>query len=210
MTPAPSVYLSLMPDGEHLISLTYPLLFVYVAVAFRKYIVLIYYTAKLFLSRVHQDTSGADLESGALGLKTDLKGWTQQRKQSVKDHFDCFVSCKTTIDGILVYIESKLKRIEDDPEGSETSHLFNMMHLFNLMQVVNSRASCVFEPLFERQAQTEKIKYVQVMLQRFRTLFNLPSTIRGSISKGEYDLAVREYNKAKSIGLPSHDDLLFY
>ncbi|KAK4836599.1 hypothetical protein QYF36_025210 [Acer negundo] len=154
---------------------------------------------KLFLSRVHQDTSGADLESSALGLKTDLKGRTHQRKQLVKDNFDCFVSCKTTIDVILVYIESKLKRIEDDPEGSETSHLFN------LMQEVNSRASCAFEPLLERQvAQMEKIRSVQVMLQRFRTLFNLPSTIHGSISKGEYDMAVREYNKAKSIALPSH------
>ncbi|KAK3228219.1 hypothetical protein Dsin_008081 [Dipteronia sinensis] len=103
------------------------------------------FEAKLFLSRVHQDTSGADLKSGALGLKTDLKGQTQQRKLLVKDNFDCFVSCKTTIDGILVYIESKLKQIEDNPEGSETSHLFN------LMQGVNSRASCAFKPLFERQ-----------------------------------------------------------
>ena len=42
------------------------------------------------------------------------------------------------------------------------------------------------------------------MLQRFRTLFNLPSAIRGNIRKGEYDLAVREYQKAKSIVLPSH------
>ncbi|KAK3229916.1 hypothetical protein Dsin_001797 [Dipteronia sinensis] len=156
------------------------------------------FEAKLFLSRVHQDTSGADLESGALGLKTDLKGRTQQRKQLVKDNFDCFVSCKTTIDDI----ESKLKRIEDDPEGSGTSHLFN------LMQGVNSRASRAFEPLFERQAQTEKIRSVQGMLQRFRTLFNLPSTIRGSISKGEYDLSVREYKKAKSIALPSHVNIL--
>ncbi|KAK3211939.1 hypothetical protein Dsin_016645 [Dipteronia sinensis] len=105
------------------------------------------FEAKLFLSRVHQDTSGADLKSGALGLKTDLKGRTQQRKLLVKDNFDCFVSCKTTIDGIL--------------------------------------------------AQTEKIRSVQGMLQRFRTLFNLPSTICGSISKGEHDLAVREYKKAK-------------
>lgn len=54
------------------------------------------------------------------------------------------------------------------------------------------------------QVQTEKIRSVQGMLQRFRTLFNLPSSIRGSISKGEYDLAVREYQKAKSIALPSH------
>ncbi|KDP42998.1 hypothetical protein JCGZ_25184 [Jatropha curcas] len=156
------------------------------------------FDAKLFLSRVHQDTTAADLVSGALSLKTDLKGRTQQRKQLVKDNFDCFVSCKTTIDDI----QSKLKRIEEDPEGSGTSHLFNCM------QGVSSLANRAFEPLFERQAQAEKIRAVQGMLQRFRTLFNLPSTIRGSISKGEYDLAVREYKKAKSIALPSHVNIL--
>ncbi|XP_062163436.1 exocyst complex component SEC5A-like [Alnus glutinosa] len=156
------------------------------------------FDAKLFLSRIHQDTSAADMEAGALALKTDLKGRTQQRKQLVKDNFDCFVSCKTTIDDI----ESKLKRIEEDPEGSGTSHLFNCI------QGVSLQANRAFQPLFERQAQAEKIRSVQGMLQRFRTLFNLPSTIRGSISKGEYDLAVREYKKAKSIALPSHVGIL--
>ncbi|KAK3229415.1 hypothetical protein Dsin_001296 [Dipteronia sinensis] len=57
-------------------------------------------------------------------------------------------------------------------------------------------ARCAFKPLFERQAQTEKIRSVQGMLQRFRTLFNLPSTICESSSKGEHDLAIREYKKA--------------
>ncbi|XP_011044208.1 PREDICTED: exocyst complex component SEC5A-like isoform X2 [Populus euphratica] len=156
------------------------------------------FDSKLFLSRIHQDTSAAELEAGALALKTDLKGRTQQRKQLVKDNFDCFVSCKTTIDDI----ESKLRRIEQDPEGSGTSHLFNCM------QGVSLLANRAFEPLFERQAQTEKIRSVQGMLQRFRTLFNLPSTIRGSIGKGKYDLAVREYKKAKSIALPSHVNVL--
>ncbi|XP_042492942.1 exocyst complex component SEC5B-like isoform X2 [Macadamia integrifolia] len=156
------------------------------------------FDAKLFLSQVHQDTSGADLEAGALTLKSDLIGRTQQRKQLVKENFDCFVSCKTTIDDI----DSKLKRIEEDPEGAGTAHLFNCM------QNVNSLAHRAFEPLFERQVQAEKIRSVQGMLQRFRTLFNLPSVIRGSISKGEYDLAVREYRKAKSIVLPSHVGIL--
>ncbi|KAI4346388.1 hypothetical protein L6164_007286 [Bauhinia variegata] len=152
------------------------------------------FDAKMFLSRIHQETSAADLEAGGLALKTDFKTRNQQRKQLVKDNFDCFVSCKTTIDDI----ESKLKRIEEDPEGSGTSHLFN------IIQGVTSQANRAFEPLFERQAQAEKIRTVQGMLQRFRTLFNLPSTIRVSINKGEYDLAVREYKKAKSIALPSH------
>lgn len=156
------------------------------------------FDAKLFLSRVHLDTSAADLEAGALSLKNELSGRTQQKKQLVKENFDCFVSCKTTIDDI----ESKLKRIEEDPEGSGTTHLFTCI------QGVSSLANRAFGPLFERQAQAEKIRSVQGMLQRFRTLFNLPSAIRGSISKGEYDLAVREYRKAKSIVLPSHVGIL--
>lgn len=57
------------------------------------------FDAKLFISRIHQETNAADLEAGALALKSDLIGRTQQRKQLVKDNFDCFVSCKTTIDG---------------------------------------------------------------------------------------------------------------
>lgn len=61
---------------------------------------------KAFLSRVHQDTTAADLEAGALALKTDLKGRTQQKKQLVKENFDCFVSCKTTIDGKLQTLNS--------------------------------------------------------------------------------------------------------
>lgn len=153
---------------------------------------------KAFLARVHQETSAADLESGALTLKTDLKGRTQQKKQLVKENFDCFVSCKTTIDDI----ESKLRQIEDDPEGAGTAHLYEVT------QKISSVANRAFQPLFERQAQADKIRSVQGMLQRFRTLFNLPSSIRGSIKKGEYDLAVREYRKAKSIVLPSHVGIL--
>ncbi|PWZ31155.1 Exocyst complex component SEC5B [Zea mays] len=126
---------------------------------------------KVFLSWVHKDTSAADLEAGALTLKTDPKGRTQQKKLLVKENFDCFVSCKTTIDVTLK---------------------------------ISGVANRAFEPLFERQAQAEKIRSVQGMLQRFRTLFNLPSAIRGNIRKGEYDLAVREYQKAKSIVFPSH------
>ncbi|XP_058100207.1 exocyst complex component SEC5B-like isoform X2 [Magnolia sinica] len=109
---------------------------------------------------------------------------------------------KDTLDASSRDIESKLKRIEDDPEGAGTAYLHHSMH--NISSLANS----AFEPLFERQVQAEKIRSVQGMLQRFRTLFNLPSAIRGSISKGEFDLAVREYRKAKSIVLPSHVGIL--
>ena len=47
--------------------------------------------------------------------------------------------------GTCIDIESKLKRIEEDPEGSGTTQLFNCM------QGVSSLADRAFEPLFERQ-----------------------------------------------------------
>lgn len=135
-----------------------------------------HFDPKIFLSWVHKDTSAADLESGALTLKTDLKGRTQQKKQLVKENFDCFVSCKTTIDGISFVvnssllqlhllplklctmfaspckyasfsadIESKLRQIEDDPEGAGTTHLYSVT------QRISGVANRAFEPLFERQ-----------------------------------------------------------
>ena len=42
-------------------------------------------------------------------------------------------------------IESKLKRIEEDPEGSGTSHLFNCI------RGVSLQANRAFQSLFERQ-----------------------------------------------------------
>lgn len=42
-------------------------------------------------------------------------------------------------------IESKLKRIEEDPEGSGTTHLFN------IIQGVSVQANRAFQSLFERQ-----------------------------------------------------------
>jgi exocyst complex component 2 len=53
------------------------------------------------------------------------------------------------------------------------------------------------------QAQAERIRSVQGVLQRFRTLFNLPSAIRTHIKNKEFDLVVREYKKAKSLIVPT-------
>ncbi|KAG6549996.1 hypothetical protein Mapa_008508 [Marchantia paleacea] len=144
---------------------------------------------KFFLARIHQNTSAAELEAGEGALKANLQNRKDQLKKLVKENFDCFISCKNTIDDI----HSKLQQIEADPEGAGT------VHLSNAIQTVDAVAKRAFGPLLERQAQAERIRSVQGMLQRFRTLFNLPSIIRSSISKGEYDLAIREYKKAKSL-----------
>ncbi|XP_073393332.1 exocyst complex component SEC5B isoform X2 [Physcomitrium patens] len=153
---------------------------------------------KFFLSHVHQNTLAADLERAEEGLNQDLKQRNNELKKLVKENFDCFISCKNTIDDI----HSKLQQIESSTEGGGTQHLSNSI------KQVEDAANHAFSPLLERQAQVERIRSVQGMLQRFRTLFNLPSIIRTYISKGEYDQAIREYKKAKSLDLYSHVGIL--
>lgn len=49
-------------------------------------------------------------------------------------------------------IESKLRRIEEDPEGAGTAHLYNCIHN------VSSLANRAFEPLFERQVTNPSLE----------------------------------------------------
>lgn len=54
---------------------------------------------KFFLSHVHQNTPAADLEKAETALNQDLKLRNNELKKLVKENFDCFISCKNTIDG---------------------------------------------------------------------------------------------------------------
>ena len=54
---------------------------------------------RFFLARIHQNTSAYDLEAAGGALKRDLQSRKEQLKKLVKENFDCFISCKNTIDG---------------------------------------------------------------------------------------------------------------
>jgi len=48
------------------------------------------------------------------------------------------------------------------------------------------------------------------LLLRFRTLFNLPGVVRSLAKEKDYEGAVHEYLKAKSINIPGHVSPLVY
>jgi len=54
---------------------------------------------RFFLARIHQRTSARDLDAAGDALKRDLQSRKEQLKKLVKENFDCFISCKNTIDG---------------------------------------------------------------------------------------------------------------
>jgi exocyst complex component 2 len=61
----------------------------------------------------------------------------------------------------------------------------------------NVRAEQVYGPVVERRHRVEKVKSTLYILQRYRFLFNLPSSLLESIKQTKYEAAIRDYKKGK-------------
>lgn len=66
-----------------------------------------------------QETSEAALRKGMRSLRKEQSERTGQLKQLIKDNFERFISCKSTIDDIYL----KLQKIEGDKRGVSTEML---------------------------------------------------------------------------------------
>ena len=66
-----------------------------------------------------QETSLADLQQGRDNLQRELKERTGQLKALVKENFDHFISCKTTIDDI----HKRLRQAEKGQDGGNASYV---------------------------------------------------------------------------------------
>ncbi|CAI5965144.1 unnamed protein product [Closterium sp. NIES-64] len=155
------------------------------------------FSPSFYLGRVHDDTSMDELRAGMGTLGADMENQQQQLKTLVKENFDSFVSCKSTIEDI----EKKVREMERRSDSGTEEILVAIRN-------VHDMAQAAFGPLLDRQKQVDRIRSVQGLLLRFRTLFNLPAVMRGFVQHGEYDRAVHEYLKAKSISLPAHSNIL--
>ena len=74
---------------------------------------------KFCLMGCAQETSLADLQLGQDNLQRELKERTGQLKALVKENFDHFISCKTTIDDI----HKRLRQAEKGQDGGNASYV---------------------------------------------------------------------------------------
>ncbi len=66
-----------------------------------------------------QETTLADLQQGRDNLQRELRERTGQLKALVKENFDHFISCKTTIDDI----HKRLRQAEKGQAGGNASYV---------------------------------------------------------------------------------------
>uniref|UniRef100_A0A383VH62 Exocyst complex component SEC5 n=1 Tax=Tetradesmus obliquus TaxID=3088 RepID=A0A383VH62_TETOB len=145
-----------------------------------------------YLAIFHEASSAPQLAQGLRVLEHELGERTGQLKQLVKQNFERFISCKTTIDDIYV----KLRRIESTSTGVSTEVLYSAI------QQVQDGASEVFGPILERSAKAERIRSVQLLLRRFQGLFSAPQRISAHAAARDFEQVNAEFKRANGLIKP--------
>ncbi|KAK9917910.1 hypothetical protein WJX75_009504 [Coccomyxa subellipsoidea] len=150
------------------------------------------FDSNLYLGFVHWETSLADLQTGRDNLQAGLQERTGQLKALVKENFDHFISCKTTIDDI----HKRLRDAESGHAGGNSSYV-STNDVIDTVSEVKKVAGQAFDELVQRAAACDRIRGVLALLKRYENLFRLPTRIRQASERGLYDQVINEYKKAR-------------
>ncbi|CAL8463713.1 g3247 [Coccomyxa elongata] len=152
------------------------------------------FDSHLYLGTVHWETTLADLQAGRDNLQAELRERTGQLKALVKENFDHFISCKTTIDDI----HKRLRDAEAGHAGGNSSYV-STNDVIDTVREVQNVAGHAFAELVERAAACDRIRGVLALLKRYENLFRLPTRIRQASERGLYDQVINEYKKARAL-----------
>lgn len=151
------------------------------------------FEAAIYLAILHGDTTLSDLKTGQANLKFEVSERTGQLKDLVKDNFERFISCKSTIDDIHMRLRKAEGDYGDSADGASTADMVAAV------TDVQQEAKRAVASMLERASMSDRIKSVMGLLRRYEALFSLPTRIMQETERGDFDTVVSEYRKAKGI-----------
>ncbi|XP_078738060.1 exocyst complex component 2-like [Lampetra fluviatilis] len=89
------------------------------------------------------------------------------------------------------------QRLEE--EGTKTVEGCMTEELEYILQKASGCADTLFQEVLSRKDNADATRNALSVLQRFKFLFNLPLSIDRSVHKGDYDVVINDYEKAKSL-----------
>ncbi|KAI4881279.1 hypothetical protein NFI96_032540 [Prochilodus magdalenae] len=95
---------------------------------------------------------------------------------------------------LLLSIHQKL-----ESDGTEKVEGSMTQRLENVLNRASHTADTLFQEVLGRKDKADSTRNALNVLQRFKFLFNLPLNIERNIQKGDYDVVINDYEKAKSL-----------
>ncbi|XP_062308401.1 exocyst complex component 2 [Osmerus eperlanus] len=148
------------------------------------------FSATWYLIENHSGTSFDQLRVAASNLKKQATKKNEGSLPYVKSGLSTFFEAQDALAAIHQRLESDgTERVE----GSMTKRLENTLNR------ASDTADTLFQEVLGRKDKADSTRNALNVLQRFKFLFNLPLNIERNIQKGDYDVVINDYEKAKSL-----------
>lgn len=145
----------------------------------------------LYLATKHHSATFSDLKRGLGQLKGRTAGQTcgPSPVALLKPNVLAIVEC---VDG-LKNVHSAQKKDKQELGTEMTSRVED------LLKKMTGDAHQIFDAILARKDLSDSTRNALNVLQRYRFLFNLPSSIERSIQKGDYDSVVNDFSRGRSL-----------
>uniref|UniRef100_A0A671VVR4 Exocyst complex component 2 n=1 Tax=Sparus aurata TaxID=8175 RepID=A0A671VVR4_SPAAU len=148
------------------------------------------FSATWYLIENHSGSSFDQLKLAASNLKKQATKKNEGSLAYVKGGLSTFFEAQDALAAIHQRLESDgTERVE----GSMTQRLENILNR------ASDTADTLFQEVLGRKDKADSTRNALNVLQRFKFLFNLPLNIERNIQKGDYDVVINDYEKAKSL-----------
>ncbi|XP_045905682.1 exocyst complex component 2 isoform X2 [Micropterus dolomieu] len=148
------------------------------------------FSATWYLIENHSGSSFEQLKVAASNLKKQATKKNEGSLAYVKGGLSTFFEAQDALAAIHQRLESDgTERVE----GSMTQRLENILNR------ASDTADTLFQEVLGRKDKADSTRNALNVLQRFKFLFNLPLNIERNIQKGDYDVVINDYEKAKSL-----------
>ncbi|XP_036926312.1 exocyst complex component 2 [Sturnira hondurensis] len=148
------------------------------------------FSAAWYLTENHSTTSFEQLKMAVTNLKRQANKKSEGSLACVKGGLSTFFEAQDALSAIHQKLEADGT---EKVEGSMTQKLENVLNR------ASNTADTLFQEVLGRKDKADSTRNALNVLQRFKFLFNLPLNIERNIQKGDYDVVINDYEKAKSL-----------
>ncbi|KAK4002670.1 exocyst complex component 2 [Daphnia magna] len=148
-----------------------------------------HFSPSWFLLQHHHSTGFDDLKAGLSFLKRRVEAQKEGQISFLKTHAGSVIEQMDTLLTLKKVVEENKTKYGPDMTAS----------LENSILSAKIEAGRLFDDVLKRKEQADGTRNALGILQRFRFLFHLPSTLDKNIQKADYDLVINDYARAKAL-----------
>ncbi|XP_054719978.1 exocyst complex component 2-like [Uloborus diversus] len=142
-----------------------------------------------YLLENHHGARFDDLKTGLAFLRRKVTTHDEGPLAFMKSNVSSIMSCLEALEILKSTLEKDVQTLDQNLAVPAKQAI----------QKAKEEAFDLFEEMLTRKEKGDSTRNALSVLQRFRFLFNLPANIEKNIRKGEYEIVINDYARAKSL-----------